>query len=114
MHRPLSVADARDVREELHYDGVRLAPLAPLAWAATFGLSFVVNALAESGMGVGNPRLQSVMLVTVFCGILAILGTVQKLNHFQERGRRIPAATMMIGFVLFAGAVMFYGVASYV
>jgi hypothetical protein len=103
------------VREEpLHYDGVRLAPICPFAWGLTIGLTLLVHGMASRGLGLHSTQLQSAVLVTVFVGVLAIVGTMQKINQLGLRGRRWHAGTLVGAFLLGSAAVMYYGFTTYV
>lgn len=100
--------------DQLHYDGVRLAPVSPFAWLATAALTVIVHSMASSGLGLNSTQLQSAVLVTLFVGVLAIVGTMQKINQLNGRGRRTSAGVMITGFLCGSAAVMYYGFSAYI
>jgi hypothetical protein len=103
------------VREpDLYFDGVRLAPVSPFAWAATVVLTVCVHAMAGTGFSLHSPQLQSTALVTIFVGGLAIVGTMQKMNQLRGRGRRGSAAALVMSFLVLSVAITCYGFTAYI
>ncbi|MCS7034687.1 MAG: hypothetical protein NZ561_11955 [Phycisphaerae bacterium] len=91
------------------YDGVDLARFAPFAWFATFGLGLISNFLAQRGYELTNPRLQSLMLVTLFLGFLALVGTTQILHRMRAAGRYRAVGCLVTAVVACSVGVVLHG-----
>ena len=101
------------MRGEIQYDGVRLTRVMPLAWMISLGLTLAVHALASAGFPLTNTGVQSTMMIAIFVGMLALVGTMQKLGELRDNGRRINAAVGMTAFLALSLGTIAYGIAAF-
>lgn len=101
------------MRADIQYDGVRLTRVMPVAWIVTFVLGVLIHGLAAAGVPLSHMGLQSTILVTLFFGGLALVGTVQKLGEYTQTGRRGSASLAAGVFVTAMLATIAYGLWSY-
>jgi hypothetical protein len=94
---------------QLQYDGVRLAKVVPFAWLIAAILTRMTHTMAAAGVPLSQPRVQSLVLVAAFSGLLGVAGTVQVFTELRENGRPILAAGVAGVFLACAGATMAYG-----
>jgi len=101
------------MREQMHSEGIDLCRLAPITWFCTLVFAFAANHIAAAGYGFSHVRLQSVFVVTIFTGWLALAGTTQLVHRFGESGRH-ARAWALAGFILLIATFIFkYGLRCY-
>lgn len=117
LHAPRPTAPAGPPSSDLpvpeQADGVDLRKSTPVAWLVTGFLMFLGHFVSNSGKGVHDLRLQSVTLLTLFVGILALAGTAQTLRGWIDAGRRVRAAVLGTVVLSMSVGVVTYGLTCY-
>lgn len=100
--------------QNVEYDGVNLARVAPAAWIVAASLGAVAHHMTALGMHLGHTKLQTVILVTIFIGVLAMLGTGQAMYRMRDTGRIGAMYALAAATLLCSAAVALHGFSSFI